>query len=354
MKKYITLLICTLFISTSTFSQNLSNITSEELEQVESFMYKMNHEVFKKSPLLSKTIKDYKTPWEYHIPKTKEELSIILDTITDSHQKKVGSFFSNVEIDVIVPFPAIKNYDNKFKIELVSSNVINSDGNVVEIAAKGTTYFDTVKTSVDNVSLEKIIAKTSFKTVSEEKEDQLKGSIRLIAKFITDYKIIKIAPDDIGKKFIFKNFNCEIIDIFRNKIFIKTDAPTSINPFDLDNFVNLNDSGEKLDMLAQSELIALQKEDETIDLYHSSAIETSGIQEKLYTLFKANPTISEPVFKAILHNDLISILNSEDKEAGIKKYFENNYDIIRTAVEIQNFYLFEPIYGAEKEFEVKL
>ena len=181
----------------------------------------------------------------------------------------------------------------------------------------------------------------NFKNNNELSE--IKGSVIYNIKFITDYSQVKLSLKDAGKIFKLNNIEYNLLAIVNNTIvFEAVDIKNSDRKNQI-RLINYDEAGNVLVTYSDSEMAALKKKNKKINDERAGMSDLKGnISKNVFDTFKANPSITlEEYQKTFSIEDIIS----EKKK----------YIFIQTIAPIKNeFVLYEPIYGIDRNFEINL
>lgn len=298
MKFNFALLIILSFFSTYLNSQNYPE--GERSKKVKR-LFSYSLELFKKKDYVFNKIDFTERDYYYRTVdenKIKEYLDFInkslkLEIIKDSNT----SGFSALSLTINLPdfFEDLNNYRFKelyheqIDIENIYFDLVDEFNNKIKLS-----YID------KEFSSKKIIYTRLFaKDTNHQSESiNLKGEIKYEIKFLTNYDIIEVSLDQIGKNFKLGNSSYKLIDYFNNNFIIKN---LSGPPQEEICIVNLTSDGKLTKPYPYSEFKNLKKIDSSfVDKVNFYNVKTSGIPEFLYEIFKKDPNISLEEFDKLV------------------------------------------------------
>ncbi|WP_165750581.1 hypothetical protein [Cellulophaga sp. Z1A5H] len=316
MKTKFNLLIFLILISQSIYSQK-SEMPKEQKDYILSMKFEMTQDLFKKPKY---DFKSQNLDFDKKFLKSNKTKESIISSIKYLEQN------SKLEI---------KNERTK-SIELRSSfpeNFVQEEFQVISIKIAETNLFGN-----NNIPLKTMKSKsTSFNGLNiiqsnqlsfdSEFDKNLTGEVSYNVKFITDYSKEKISKINIGKTIKLSGNEYKIIDLYENKIVLKSNLDEKLTIDDIKvKCINLNKDGKM-------ELVS--------DTFNMSS---SLIDEKIYKLFKEDKNLSLDNYKSNFSFE--TVMNEE---------LIGKYIIMELPAPIENeIILYEPIYGVNEKITVKL
>ncbi|QCE42765.1 hypothetical protein [Psychroserpens sp. NJDZ02] len=298
MKTKFNLLIFLILISQSIYSQK-SEMPKEQKDYILSMKFEMTQDLFKKPKY---DFKSQNLDFDKKFLKSNKTKESIISSIKHLEQN------SKLEI---------KNERTK-SIELRSSfpkNFVQEEFQVISIKIAETNLFGNNNIQSNQLSFD------------SEFDKNLTGEVSYNVKFITNYSKEKISKIDIGKTIELSGNEYKIIDIYENKIVLKSNLDEKLTIDDIKvKCINLNKNGKM-------ELVS--------DTFNMSS---SLIDEKIYKLFKDDKDLSLDNYKSNFSFE--TVMNEE---------LIGKYIIMELPAPIENeIILYEPIYGVNEKITVKL
>lgn len=312
MKKKVYLLLILVFISQIIHSQK-TEIPEKEKNLFYSFVFEKTKKLFKKP--------------EYNFKSQKLELDrkfIKSNKPEDSIISSIKYFEKNSKLE-------IKN-NSIMLISNFPDNFISEDLDVISIKLEENKLFGNNNTPLkitksESTTFGKNINKSNFLSFDSKFDENLKGEVSYRIKFITDYSFKKISKKDIGKTIKLSKNHYEIIDIFENKIILKS---------------NLSDKSTIRDL--EIKCISLDKNGEMELISEIPSISSSLINQEIYHLLKKDKDLSIDIYK-----------NKIPFEELMDDSLLGKYIILERPAPIDNeIILYQPIYGVNKIIKVKL
>lgn len=301
-------------------SQFIHSQKSEMPKEQKDFMYSMKFEMLK--DIFKKPEYDFKS----------RNLDIDKNFVKSNKTKE--SIISSIEYFEKNAKLEITNERTK-KIKLQSNfpeSFMPEKLNVISIKIEENKLFGN-----ENIPLETLNASSTSFGINVTQSNQLSfdskfdknltGEVSYRIKFITDYSSKKISKEDIGKTINLSESQYKIIDIFENKIVLKSNLKETLTINDL-----------------KIKCISLDKKGKMELFSENWSMSSSLIDEKIYQFFKENKEL-----------DIETCRNKFTFEKLMDDKLLGKYIILEVPAPIENeVILYEPIYGVNQIINVKL
>lgn len=322
-------------------------LSKEETELIYEICYNFTKDIFSKPKYFFKK-KSFNDQEYFPISKNKKA---VLEQATDSLSKFAKIKFDNNEhfSSVIMnsKFPSFFEENAKFSSNIISIEVLKSflwdkNHDSIKISDGGGTSFGTDFKYILKDNKEKnlnyiTVNRQSQITKPSQPKEPIKGKIDYVIKVITDYDKVTLNAKETGRKFTLNGNVYTLKYVFENKIVIekeKEDRETEIN------IINFSSDNKKI--LVPKTLDDTLTEKEKKEFWEISAVKKGSYYKKIFDFFSENPNSSLEEFKS---NFPIEKLLKE----------KETYFIISITSPIENdFILYSPIYGFQKEFSLDL
>jgi hypothetical protein len=356
MKKKLLIVCLSILYANICHSQDLEESKTKQIEITENIFYQVGKNIFKEHKLFFRKEKFQDGPWHESFRVNEKDLLSSLDTIIENSAVKVESRFSRNYLNLESCFSEnIENPNPIFAITILAQNLTNEKGDGIEVDfvpnlgfglesysgfENGQSIYRKWKTLIAKFPL-----KDSVKSIT--------GNIKFLASFVSDYDVIKITANDIGKEIRFSDVSYKVIDIKSNLLIL---SPTELNDKGTDfEFLNLDLSEDnEYKQIPVFELQQRKENGEEIDMATASGVGKLTIPKTIYDIFEEKPEIEFSELQEIIHEDLVKAFASDNPKKGLSNYLGPNYIIVKSAGPIENLYIYKPKYGIQKEFEIKL
>lgn len=251
-------------------------------------------------------------------------------------------------------FPSyFKEEDNVSITEFhpITSKLFNSKKELIEIMNVGGTSFGS-----ESFSKYKNGKSTSLNFTTLRKQDQInnavdfknnndlseiKGSIIYNIKFITDYSQVNLSKKDIGNSFKLNKIEYKLFDVINNVVLIEVVDQKNFGRDNKIRLINYDESANVLMNYSDQELEELKKKNKKINGERAGFSDLKGeISKGILDAFRSNPALTLEEFKKAFTID--DIINDKSR-----------YIYIQTIAPVKNdFVLYEPIYGIDRDFEM--
>ncbi|UII25120.1 hypothetical protein LVD15_17640 [Fulvivirga maritima] len=358
MKSKCIFLLIFIFSFQGAFSQNVDSTLIKQLYFIKKISYGAGSSLFNDSKLYYKTKEADELPWKRERRFSEKELVTITDTLIHNSELSLNTGkYSGTSIRLFTTFPRdILNIDEVFRIQVEQSNLLDSMNNIVTIDPQPSVFYGSEFSSRyingENYSHNWQNLTASFSTNLNIQTKAVKGEITFQVDFILGYDYVEITPDDIGKVFSLNNHDFKVVDIIDNKVVLSIHNEIEEPEIDF-KFVNLNDKGLEVSPLSLEDFNELKMQDSTLSFF-SMGTGTGKLSQAVYDIFKSKPNIQFEEFDEKIHSKLLQLIEAEDKEGAELKYLGPKYTVIKTAGPISNLYLYCPIYGEVREFDLQL
>ncbi|MFN6945772.1 MAG: hypothetical protein ACK4ND_12565 [Cytophagaceae bacterium] len=356
LKKHILLIFLNILFLNSLKAQSLDSLQLNQIEFMKQVAYRQGVDLYKKNKQHYRT-RDFDAPWLSLMIKDTESYQAALDTIVNNAQSEVKlNGFTGAHFALKSHFPVNTENNHKvFNLKIVKSNLKDSLNNTIKLNKVCSIGYGAI--SSGSYSTERSISwkwqtiNAAFSFEDDIKTNNISGSVVLRAEFVTKYDYVKITPKSKGTEFVLNGQKFKVVDIMENRVVLH---PLFGSYDDADfSFVNINENNEEVKSLTLLEINKLMEEDSTIS-YSSIGSGMSMMYKAIYDAFKSNPAQDYETFSKALHGVYIKLVTSKDRGTAEVQFLGPKYIVIRTAGPIENLYLYFPIYGAKKDFEVKV
>ncbi|MFV8352199.1 hypothetical protein [Flavobacterium sp. XS2P14] len=339
--------------SLSMFSQK-KQLGKEEKDVIYEFTYNVGKEIFKVTDFPYKKVSKKISEIQKKPIQSIDVLNSSVDTliargILKLEQSEYGydllfnsrfpSYYKdNDEIDV-VEFHPIKSKLFNLKKELIEIQNVGGTSFGSEFLSK---YEKGKNTNLNFTTLRKqdqINNEVNFKNNKELSE--IKGSVVYNIKFITDYSQVKLSQKDVGKVFKLNNIEYNLIAILNNTIVFEIVDLKNSDRKNQIRLINYDEIGNVLINYSDQEMIELKKKNKKINDERAGFGDIRGdLSKRIFDAFKVNPLMTFEEHKKIF--TLEDVINETNK-----------YIFVQTIAPIKNdFILYEPIYGIDRNFEM--
>lgn len=352
-KKMNKVLLIFMSCSLSMFSQK-KQLGKEEKDMIYEFTYNVGKGIFKVTDFPYKKVSKKISEIQKKPIQSIEVLNSSVDTliargILKLEQSEYGydllfnsrfpSYYKdNDEIDV-VEFHPIKSKLFNLKKELIEIQNVGGTSFGSEFLSK---YEKGKNTNLNFTTLRKqdqINNEVNFKNNKELSE--IKGSVVYNIKFITDYSQVKLSQKDVGKIFKLNNIEYNLIAILNNTIVFEIVDLKNSDRKNQIRLINYDEIGNVLVNYNDQEMIELKKKNKKINDERAGFGYFGGdLSKRIFDAFKVNPLMTFEEYKKIFNVE--DVINETNK-----------YIFVHTIAPIKNdFILYEPIYGIDRNFEM--
>ncbi|KAB1155137.1 hypothetical protein F7018_11700 [Tenacibaculum aiptasiae] len=313
--KFKSFLLTLLFITHFIHSQQ-----TEISEEQKDFIYKMKFDMTKK--LFEKpkyNFKNQKLDLNKKLIKSNKTKKLIIESI--------NFFEKNAKLKIInektKSINLVSNFPSNFVVE--NPNIISIELLELKLLGNNNTLLKTL--NAESTSFGTYIIKSNQLSFDSKFDKNLTGEVSYRIKFITSYSSIKVSKKDIGKTIKLSNDEYKLIDLFENKLILKS---------------NLNENSTINDL--EIKCISINKKG-TMELFSQNSPASSLlIKKEIYHLLKENKNFNIKVYK----NKLPFQELMDNKLSG-------KYIVLELPAPIENeVILYQPIYGVNKTIKVKL
>jgi len=345
MKKQTIFLILLFLINLTLNAQDLNKISADSLE-----LYKTGYKLIKSEfdkPVYNYIYEKYEPQKVFNkINLSKIEMAAVFDTLQANSSISIDKTHYGNYLNLLARFPISFNYNDLGKIGRVSileCKLYNRFNKKLKIKAFESANFKKLKPEYVNGKL--VANNYIYAMLQTQLEDTTQidpfcyGTAKYKISFISDNFTINANKSDILKSYNIDNDTIKLIDVFENKVVIEH---LHSKTCDFDTYLQYTDSiGRK----ATEKPVSIESNSK-INSYKDHIVDSSEVSismpKEIYELFKNNheATLEEFISK------MIAVKKSE----SITFYL-----ILHSPAPIDhNFTIYSPIYGFDREYEVKL
>lgn len=346
MKKQTIFLILLFLITLTLKAQNLNKISADSLELYKT-AYKLIKSEFDK-PVYNYIYENYEPQKVFtKINLSNIEMAEVFDSLQANSSISINKTkYGNVVLNLLARFPISFNYNDLGKIGRISileCKLYNGFNKKFEIKTFENANFKKLKPEYENGKL--VTNNYIYGMLQTYLEDTTEidpfcnGTAKYKISFISNNFAINANKSDILKSYSIDNDTIKLIDVFENKVVIEY---LHIKLCDFHGYLQNTDSMGR----------RAKTKTESIENYSKTTLDKVPINyanegnftmpKEIYELFKNNPevTFEEFISKAI----------AVEKSESIPFY-----EILHSPAPINhNFIINSPVYGFDREFEVKL
>ncbi len=338
--------------SLSMFSQK-KQPSKEEKDMIYEITYNASKEIFKAPDFPFKKVNRKIGEIQKKPIQSVEVLNSSVDTLISRGVLKLEQSKYGYDLLFSSRFPSYYKENDEVGIvnfHPVTSKLFNLKKELIEIQHIGATSFGSEflykykngkEVNLNFTTLRKqdqINNAVNFKNNNELSE--IKGSVVYNIQIITDYAQVKLSQKDIGSTFKLNNVEYNLVDVINNVILIEA-VDLNSNKKHKIQLVNYDEAGNVLINYSDREVAELKKKNKKINGERAGMSDIRGdISKRVFDTFKVNPTMTFEEYKKMFTID--DIINENRK-----------YTFIQTIAPIKNdFVLYEPIYGIDRNFEM--